>query len=254
MKLFEVVDQFENEPFTNKEEKRTYLFRKQAAKCDELIKFYVELNRKFPIRGFDESNLFDLSYFHSTNLGARNRPELFRDIQFPFPTQKELPPTKERYRLKSIFISKYNRMIKAKLQFQEAGGHYGEYRNVFEADEFENKPYMTDADEYKYLFRKQASKCHAIDLFIGHLARKYPDWWGAVGQEFWGNHPTLEWDVSPASSFATSSSENWLLPKLGSDVETKKIRQEFSAKYKAMRQAKIDFERTGVSYTKFFTH
>lgn len=252
MKLYEVSDEFENREFISNEDKRKYLFRVQKAKCNELINFFVELNHRFPTSAFDQDKrtLFNLAYLHSSNTARPHSIAWKYQMTFPFPTQKELPPTKERFRLKSIFLFKYARMLHAKQKFEEAGGKYTNYRdeNLSEmSDEFENKSFGNDEEKQKYFFRMQRSKCHEIDLFILNLARKFPMWWKFEGKNQWSDYPTREWDELPVVDFPEST-KNWILPTMGSPFSVQEIKQHFETKYKAMRQAKIAYENAGGNY------
>lgn len=118
---------------------------------------------------------------------------------------------------------------------------------LFELGDFENTTYKNDAEEQDHLFRRQASKCHSINLFILKLAKKFPDWWRVEGHDFWKNHPTKQWEAVQWKHF-THSSNKWRLPVSGSDITTREIKREFEAKYDAMRKAKSQFEDAGGKY------
>lgn len=117
-------------------------------------------------------------------------------------------------------------------------------------DDFTNTEFVNNEDKLKHLFRKQASKCHAINLLILRLAKQYPDWWKIEGFDFWQNLPTKEWEVCRLETFPHGT-DRWLLPKVGSNTTTREIAKEFRAKYNAMCVAKSSYEEAGGKYKDF---
>lgn len=114
-------------------------------------------------------------------------------------------------------------------------------------DEFQNKEFENDVEKRRHLFRVQAARCNEINLFILKLARQFPDWWKTEGKEQWQDHPVKDWDDTPARQFGNDDIV-WMLPKLGSKVNTQQIRDSFKAKYYAMISAKRAYEQAGGIY------
>jgi hypothetical protein len=114
-------------------------------------------------------------------------------------------------------------------------------------NDFGNVAYNDNEEKQQHLYRRQAAKCHAMNLFILQLAKKFPDWWKSEGHGYWTDHPTKEWELNSSESFPHDTSR-WFLPVSGSNITTREIKRAFEAKYDAMRRAKFEFEDAGGKY------
>ncbi len=121
MKLVEVVEnEFKNSEFSENREKLEYLFRVQAARCNEINIFIFNLARQFPewwrAEGGPVWTDYPTRYWDNTHVA-----------QFGSPTNWPLPKLGSRadtQKIKRLFDAKYLAMVSAKREYERAGGNY----------------------------------------------------------------------------------------------------------------------------------
>lgn len=127
MKVFNLL---ESDHFVRQEQdiNLDYLFRVQAMRSLEFKSFLEWLEQKLPSWQLDKRSLDSLQFFHTSNINIGNKRVTHFTPLCHFPSQKLLPATKQRFKIKEMFSDKYKRMMKAKGDFESVGGKYNNYR------------------------------------------------------------------------------------------------------------------------------
>lgn len=113
MRLSEIDDQFANQPVTLK-----HLFRVQVARVHEYVVYYNFLKDKYANipKGFPEREFEVADFIKDNTKGLMSAS----DFEHMVSTQKAYLSPEEKIKI----LTKFNRMIKAKLNFQQSGGKY----------------------------------------------------------------------------------------------------------------------------------
>jgi hypothetical protein len=121
MRLSEVADEFGNSEFNDNRGKLQHLYKVQAARCNEINIFILQLARRFPdwwrVEGHDHWEDFPTREWHDTP--ARQFGADLNVWRLP-----ETGSNFEHKKIRNIFRTKYEAMVSAKREYEQAGGNY----------------------------------------------------------------------------------------------------------------------------------